>query len=116
MWTRVRAFVGATVVVTALWLITIVVVRVFASSSRAGGGSELNRAGKIVIRRNGRQHIVTLHHFVENDLGFAAWHKVAMVLILVALAALAVAGIEGVRRANRRRRRAETPVSGETGS
>jgi hypothetical protein len=102
---RVRAFLGATLVVAVLWLITVVAVREFVSSSPNGRQApRLNGAGKIVIRRNGKLHIITLHPSFGNAFDFAAWHKVALVLTLVTLAALAVAVIDWLRRKSRRTR------------
>lgn len=105
---RVRAFLGATLVVAVLWFITVAAVREFVSSSPSGRQvPRLNGAGKFVIRRNGKLHIITLHPSFGNAFDFAAWHKVVLVLILVSLAALAVAVIDRLRRTSRRNRRTE---------
>jgi hypothetical protein len=110
---RVRAFLGATLIVAVLWLATVVSVKVFVPSL-GGPGPRLDSAGRFVIRRNGKLHFITLHENFGSAVGFAAWHKVVLVMILVTLAALVVAGVDWLRRASRRSRRAGRDVSDVT--
>jgi hypothetical protein len=110
---RARAFLGATLVVAVLWLATVGAVKVFVPSLD-GPGPRLGSGGRFVIRRNGKLHFITLHGNFGNAAGFAAWHKVVLVMILVTLAALVVAGIDWLRRASRRSRRVPRDVSDVT--
>ncbi|MGH3732618.1 MAG: hypothetical protein ACRDVC_04475 [Acidimicrobiales bacterium] len=81
---------------------------VIATGRSWGPHGQAIRGGGVLkeITRNGKTHFVVLHHFAGYVGGFEAWHKVAMVVILVAFAALAVAGIDGLRRSAHRNRRA----------
>ena len=109
---RVRAFVGATLVVAVLWFITVAAVRVFVSSPPTSSqGQRLYGAGNFLFRRKGKLHIITLRRSFGNGFDFAAWHKVVQVLILVILAALVVAVIDGLRRTSRRTRGTERGVA-----
>lgn len=114
--TRVRAFLGATAVVTVLWLVTVFAVKVFVTPSRLGGqGLPLSKAARFTpggtiegIGKKGGSRLFFLHRSIGDAFGFGAWHKVALVLILVTLTALAVALIDWLRRKSRRSRRART--------
>ena len=110
---RVRAFLGATVVTVALWLVAVLSVNLFAASPSFG-----DRGGRLVkgverFPRGPSPHkngpvVVFLHNTGGNPSNFTAWHTVVQVLILITLAALVIAGLDQLRRKNRRRRRLRT--------
>jgi Trk-type K+ transport system membrane component len=110
---RVLAFIGATFVVVALWLITVLAVDLFAQSSLLGvrAGRFVKVVGgvkQLVLPGTAHRHgpiVVFLRRAGGNPSDFSAWHTVVQVLILIALAALAVAGLDRLRRTGRRRRR-----------
>jgi hypothetical protein len=100
------------VVAAALWFVAVLAVKVLVSPSSLGDHVQgPGKAGQLAFRRNGKDHIIFLHQSLGNAAGFEAWHKAALVLILVTLAALAVAGIDSLRRTVRRSRRARTATS-----
>ncbi len=113
---RVRAFLGATTVVTVLWLVTVLAVKVFVAPSRFDGqGLPLSNTSRFApggaiegIGKKDGSRLFFLHRSIGDAFGFGAWHKVALVLILVTLTALAVAFIDWLRRKSRRSRRART--------
>jgi hypothetical protein len=109
---RLSAFFGATVVVVALWLVTVVSVNVFAPSSPLDERERHLPKGVVRLRGGalrltgpkGRVRVVSLHDTGGNPLNFTAWHTVVQCLILITLAALVVAGLDRLRRKNRKRR------------
>lgn len=111
---RVSAFVGATVVVVVLWLVTVVSVNIFGSSPTLDDRDGRFVKGVAVRVPPGtapNKHepvVVFLHNTGGNQSDFTAWHTVVQVLILVTLAALVVAAFDQVRRKNRKRRRPRT--------
>jgi amino acid transporter len=112
---RMIAFFGATAVVTVLWLVAVVAVKVFAAAPPTGyrEGRFLEGVQKLKLPPGTLPHgkgpvVALLHNTGGNQLNPAAWQTVVQILILISLAALVVAGIDGLRRKNRRRRRART--------
>jgi hypothetical protein len=113
---RVRAFVGATAVVAVLWLLAVLAVKVFASSSPLGDGGphlpkgavRLPGGGLRVAERKGGVRLTLLHHTGGTPVDLTAWHTVVQCLILVTLAALIVAGLDRLRRKMHRSQRVRT--------
>jgi hypothetical protein len=113
--TRIRAFVGATAVVAALWLLAVVAVNVFASSSALQGPGHHVPKGVVRVpggvlkatRGNGGVPLVLLHNTGGAPTDLSAWHTVVQCLILVTLAAVVVAGLDRLRRRSRRSRRVQ---------
>ena len=113
---RVRAFVGATATVAVLWLLAVIAVKVFASSSRLGDRNlfppkEAVRLPGGVLREVGPKgglRYASLHNIGGTPVDLTAWHTVVQCLILVTLAALVVAGLDRLRRKMRRRQRLQT--------
>jgi uncharacterized membrane protein len=106
---RLRALLGATLVVAVLWFITVLAVRVFVSTPPLGDQSgRLGNVGRVAIGRKHGGQFFSLRQSFGNAFDLSAWHKVAMVLIVVTLTALAVAIIDRLRRTSRRSRHART--------
>jgi hypothetical protein len=110
---RFGAFACATGVVTALWLVAVLAVDVLAPSPHLGAGNRrfVDGVGKTFrgpAPTKARSVVIFLRDGDGGGSGFAAWHKVVLVLILVTLAAIVVAGIDQLRRKNRRSRRVRT--------
>ncbi len=103
---RVLAFVGAIATVAVLWLLAVVAVDVFASSSPLGNG--YRHVPKGVVRLpggvlkgvgpKGGLRSVSLHDVGGPPVDLSAWHTVVQCLILVTLGALVVAGLDRLRR------------------
>ena len=113
---RVRAFVGATAVVAVLWLLAVLAVNVFASSSALGDHNRHLPKGVVrlpggvlkEIGPKGGLRFVSLHNTGGTPVDLTAWHTVVQCLILVTLAALVVAGLDRLRRKIRRSQRLRT--------
>lgn len=112
--TRVRAFVGASATVAALWLVAVLAVNVFASSEAPGDRSHHLPKGVVrlpgdVLKVTGPKgvRLVLLHGTGGTPADLSAWHTVVQCLILVTLAALVVAGLDLLRRKRRRSRRVQ---------
>jgi hypothetical protein len=113
---RARAFVGATAVVAALWLLAVLAVNVFSSSSALGDRDHHLSKGMVrlaggVLKETGRKggvRLVLLHNTGGTPADLSAWHTVVQCLILVTLAALVVAGLDRLRRKARQSRRVRT--------
>jgi hypothetical protein len=111
---RIRALVGATAVVAALWLLSVLVSNAFASSSLLGDRDHHVPQGEVrlpggVLKHTGPKgglRLALLHNTGGTPTDLAAWHTVVQCLILISLAALVVAGLDRVRRKGRRTRRA----------
>jgi hypothetical protein len=113
---RARAFVGATAVVAALWLLAVLAVNVSSSSSALGDRDHHLPKGMVrlaggVLKETGRKggvRLVLLHNTGGTPADLSAWHTVVQCLILVTLAALVVAGLDRLRRKTRRSRQVRT--------
>jgi hypothetical protein len=113
---RSRAFVGATTVVAALWLLAVLAVDVLASPSTLADRDLHVPKGVVrlpagVLKESGPKggaRIVFFRNPGGPPTDLAAWHTVVQCLILVTLAALVVAGLDRLRRKSRRSRRMRT--------
>ena len=111
---RARAFVGAMAVVVALWLLAVLAVNVFASSSAIGDREHHLSKMRLpvgVLKDTGRKggvQLSLLHNAGGTPFDLSAWHTVLQCLILVTVAALVVAGLDRLRRKMRRSQRVRT--------
>ena len=107
---RALAFVGAIGTVAVLWLLAVIAVNVFASSSTLGDRNRHFPKGVVrlpggVLREIGPKgglRSVSLHNVGGTPVDLSAWHTVVQCLILVTLGALVVAGLDRLRRKKRR--------------
>jgi hypothetical protein len=113
---RARAFVGATAVVVALWILAVLAANLFDSSSAIGDRDRHLPKGPVrlpggvlkEIGRKGGERLVFPHNTGGSPVDLTAWHTVVQCLILVALVAFVVVGLDRLRRKMRRSQRVRT--------